>query len=109
MIGGQAGAASGDPKGAGDGIGGPMLLQEQIDLPAPDLLALEAVVNGQRSGSVFVYVGDGAMAIDEESLRRWRIEIPAGAAREIEGRRYVPITALDGVAQRLSSGRSDCW
>jgi outer membrane usher protein len=61
-----------------------------------EVLVLDAVVNQQPGGAVFVHDGPDGIAIDEASLLRWRIEVPAGAVREFERRRYVALAALPG-------------
>lgn len=77
-------------------------LLAQAAVAEPDLLALEAVVNRQGGGTVFVRT-TGGLALDEAALLRWRILVPAGAAVEVDGRRYVALSALRGATATIES------
>lgn len=77
-------------------------LLAQAAVAEPDLLALEAVVNQQRGGTVFVRTA-GGIALDEAALQRWRIKYSESAAVEFEGRRYVPLSALPGATAKVEA------
>jgi outer membrane usher protein len=99
--GGPAAAASEAVLAALGDDGATLLAQSGHALP--DLLTLDAVVNGQAGGDVFVRMGALGPEIEETALRRWRIVVPSGAAREYEGRRYVLIAALPGATSRIDA------
>ncbi len=102
---------SGDPAvAAGDAVLAALgadaeLLLAQSGAAFPDILALDSVVNGQAGGDVFVRIDVFGPEIEEAVLRRWRVVVPAGLAREYEGRRYVPISALPGASARIEALR----
>ena len=73
-----------------------LLAEAQAGMPAQDVLVLEALVNGQRSGVVFVLIDAGALAVEETALKRWGVAIPQGPVREAGGRRFVPVAGLPG-------------
>jgi outer membrane usher protein len=74
----------------------------QAAIAESDLLTLEAVVNKQRSGTVFVRTV-GGLAFDETALLRWRIAFPADAVAEVDGRRFVPLLALRGATATIET------
>ena len=78
-----------------------LLAQAQAGTAPSDVVTLEAFVNGTRSGNVYVYAGAQGPEIEESAVRRWRIVVPAGAGREVDGRRYVPVAALAGATAEV--------
>ena len=80
-----------------------LLAETMAGIAVSDVVVLDAIVNEQPSGPVFVFNGPDGIAIDEAALRRWRVEVPAGVAREFEGRRYVSVTAMPGASARVDS------
>ncbi|MFO1325708.1 MAG: fimbria/pilus outer membrane usher protein [Burkholderiales bacterium] len=77
-------------------------LLAQAAVAEPDLLALEAVVNQQRGGTIFVRTV-GGIALEEAALRRWRIRYTESATVEVEGRRFVPLSALPGATAKVEA------
>jgi outer membrane usher protein len=78
------------------------LLLAQAALQPPDLLTLEAIVNHQPGGSVFLRTA-GGLAVDEAALLRWRIAYPESAVAEHDGRRFVPLSALPGTTASIEA------
>ena len=78
-----------------------LFAQVEAEAAASDIVSLEVVLNGQPSGTAFIYTGSAGMAIEEAALRRWRIDVPPGGTRDIEGRRYLPVAVLGGVTARI--------
>lgn len=79
-----------------DRLAASVLAQLQSAADASSVLILDTTVNGQPGGSTFVYRDATGLAVEETALKRWRIEFPVGAAREVDGRRYIPLTTLPG-------------
>jgi len=77
-----------------------LLAQVQLGLPDPDVMTLEAIVNRQPLGNVFVRTV-GGIAVEEAALLRWRVEFPAAAVVTADGRRFVPIAALPGAVANI--------
>lgn len=85
-------------------LGADLLLAElQAGMARTDVLVLDAIVNQQPGGAVFVHDGSDGIAVDEASLLRWRVEVPAGAVREFERRRYVALAALPGARATIDA------
>jgi len=80
-----------------------LLAEAQSGTEMPEIVTLEAVVNHQPSGNVFVYLGPAGLAIEEAALLRWRVGVPAAAVRTFDTRRYVLLAALGGASARIES------
>ncbi len=80
-----------------------LLAEAAAGVDLPEVVTLEAIVNHQPSGTVFVHVGRSGLAVDEAALRRWRIVVPAADVRTFDGRGYVPLAALVGASARIES------
>jgi len=73
-----------------------LLAEARAGMPTQDVVVLEALVNGQRGGVVFVLIEAGTLAVEETALTRWGVAIPDGPIREAGGRRFVPVAGLPG-------------
>ncbi len=80
-----------------------LLAQIRDGSTLPDIVVLEALVNEQRSGPVFVRNAPSGIAVEESALKRWRIEVPASSATEFDGRRYVPVASLPGASATIDT------
>jgi outer membrane usher protein len=100
-LGGPARAAERDILAARDGDASRLLAEAAAAIELPEVVTLEAVVNDQPSGTVFVRVGRLGIEIEEAALKRWRIVVPAAEVRPLDGRNFVPLTALPGASAHI--------
>ena len=83
----------------------PAALAATADALREDVLELN--VNEQASGDMLVVLRDGGEGywLEESDFARLRLRLPGGEPRDVDGRRYWPLSAIAGARLRLDEAR----
>lgn len=68
------------------------------------LLAVEVQLNGEARGAALVAQAGEEFLIEVSDARAWRLRVPEGAVRSIQGRQFVPVAALGARAAGYDAG-----